>query len=61
MAIRLARHFRRFAQFEMVDSESEVPGRIDHMLADLDNYRCASDDVGVGDSLIAAVREFVGA
>jgi UDP-N-acetylglucosamine transferase subunit ALG13 len=52
-------HFRSFAQFEMVESESEIPARMNHMLADLDRYRRASDEFGVGDSLIDAIREFV--
>jgi len=54
-----ARHFRSFALFEVVESESEIPTRLDHMLASLDEYRGASDEFGVGDSLIDAIREFV--
>jgi UDP-N-acetylglucosamine transferase subunit ALG13 len=54
-----ARHFRSFAQFEIVESASEIPVRMNHMLADLDSYRRASDEFGVGDSLIDAIREFV--
>ena len=53
------RHFRNFEQFEVVDSESEIPARLDHMLANLQSYRTASDQFGVGDGLIAAIREFV--
>ena len=54
-----ARHFKRFARFEVVESESEIPARIDHMLRDLETYRRASDEFGVGDDLIRAIREFV--
>ena len=54
-----ARHFRSFALFEVVESESEIPGRMNHMLANLDSYRRASDQFGVSDSLINAIREFV--
>jgi UDP-N-acetylglucosamine transferase subunit ALG13 len=54
-----ARHFRSFALFEVVESESEIPARINHMLANLDSYRRASDEFGVADSLIDAIREFV--
>ena len=55
-----ARHFRTFAQFEVVNSESAIPARLDHMLANLDTYQHDSEEVGVGDSLISAIREFVG-
>jgi UDP-N-acetylglucosamine transferase subunit ALG13 len=55
-----ARHFRTFAQFEVVDSELEIPARLDHMLTNLDTYRHASDEFGVGDGLISAIRGFVG-
>jgi UDP-N-acetylglucosamine transferase subunit ALG13 len=54
-----ARHFRSFAQFEVVESESEIPSRMDHILANLDRYRPASDEVAGGDRLIAAIRDFV--
>ena len=54
-----ARHFRSFALFEVVESESEIPVRMNHMLANLDSYRRAADQFGVGDSLINAIREFV--
>jgi UDP-N-acetylglucosamine transferase subunit ALG13 len=54
-----ARHFRSFALFEVVESESEIPERLDYMLANLDGYRRGSDAFGVGDSLIDAIREFV--
>ena len=53
-----ARHFSSFELFEVVDSESEIPARMSHMLANLDSYRRASDQFGVGDSLINAIREF---
>ncbi len=55
-----ARHFRDFALFEAMQSESEVPAKMNHMLANLDAYRRASDEFGVADSLIDAIREFVG-
>jgi UDP-N-acetylglucosamine transferase subunit ALG13 len=55
-----ARHFRSFSLFEVVESESEVPARIDHMLANLETYRRASDKFGSGESLINAIQEFVG-
>jgi len=54
-----ARHFRRFGQFEGVESASEIPARMDHMLANLDSYRRASDEFGVGDRLIHVIRAFV--
>jgi len=54
-----ARHFANFGLFEVVDSESEIPGRIDHVLANLETYRRASDDFGVKGTLIEAIREFV--
>jgi len=54
-----ARHFRSFALFEVVESESDVAERIDQMLANLEGYRSAEDSFGVGDSLIAAIRAFV--
>lgn len=54
-----ARHFRSFASFEVVESESEIPARLTHMLAHLDDYRRASDEFGVADSLIDAIRAFV--
>ncbi len=53
-----ARHFRSFRLLEVVDSESEIPARIDHMLANLVGYQRASDEFGVADSLIDAIREF---
>jgi len=55
-----ARHFSSFGLFEVVDSESEIPSRIDQMLANLDGYRRASDEFGVADSLLNTIREFVG-
>ena len=55
-----ARHFRSFGLFEVVETESEIPERIDHMLANLERYRSASDVFAVGDGLIAAIRDFVG-
>jgi UDP-N-acetylglucosamine transferase subunit ALG13 len=54
-----ARHFSRFGLFEVVDSESQIGAKLDHMLVNLDAYRSASDDFGVADSLIEAIREFV--
>lgn len=54
-----ARHFRSFALFEVVESESEIPARLTQMLANLDSYRHTTDDFGVADSLIDAIREFV--
>lgn len=55
-----ARHFRRFAQFEIVESESEIPAMIDHMLANPDHYPCAGSECGAADRLVDAIREFVG-
>jgi UDP-N-acetylglucosamine transferase subunit ALG13 len=55
-----ARHFRSFSLFEVVESESEIPERIDDMLANLESYQGASDRFGVEDGLINAIREFVG-
>jgi len=54
-----ARHFSSFGLFEVVTSESDIPARLDHMLANLDAYRSASDTFGVADSLLDAIREFV--
>lgn len=54
-----ARHFRSFGQIEVVDSETEIPDRLDLMLANLDAYRRAHDDFGVTDTLIDAIRKFV--
>jgi len=54
-----ARHFSKFALFEVVESEAEISARMNHMLANLDSYRRASDQFGVDDSLIKAIREFV--
>ncbi len=54
-----ARHFRTFGIFEVVESESEIPARMDHMLANLGGYRRASDEFGVADSLLDVIREFV--
>ena len=54
-----ARHFSGFGLFEVVASESEIPARMDHMLAKLGTYQSASDRFGVADSLIDAIREFV--
>jgi UDP-N-acetylglucosamine transferase subunit ALG13 len=56
-----ARHFRNFASLEVVESESEIPERMDGMLANLERYRSASDGFGVDDRLIDAIREFVNA
>ena len=56
-----ARHFSGFTLFEVVESESQIPPRIDHMLANLDRYRRASVEFGVGDGLIRAIQEFVNA
>jgi UDP-N-acetylglucosamine transferase subunit ALG13 len=53
-----ARHFRSFGLFEVVESESEIPARIDHMLVNLNRYRRTADEFGVADSLIDAIREF---
>jgi UDP-N-acetylglucosamine transferase subunit ALG13 len=55
-----ARHFSSFGLFEVVESESEIPARLDHILANLEGYRRASDEFGTADSLIDAIREFVG-
>ena len=55
-----ARHFRSFARFEAADSDSDIPGRIDYMLANLDSYGRVSEEFGTGESLITAIREFVG-
>lgn len=55
-----ARHFRSFELFEAVETESEIPERIDYMLANFEFYRSASDAFAVGDSLIDAIRDFVG-
>jgi UDP-N-acetylglucosamine transferase subunit ALG13 len=54
-----ARHFSSFGLFEVVESESEIPARLDHMLANLDGYRRDSGEFGVADRLIDAIREFV--
>ncbi len=54
-----ARHFKKFSLFEVVESESEIPGRLSEMLQDLDRYRSASDAFGVGDRLIDAIADFV--
>ena len=54
-----ARHFTSFGLFEVVESESEIPARMDHIVANLGSYRGASDDFGVADSLLDAIREFV--
>ncbi len=54
-----ARHFRSFGLFEIVGSEAEIPPRLDHMLANLDDYQRASDSFGVQDRLIKAIRDFV--
>ncbi len=56
-----ARHFRSFELFEVVETESEIPGRIDHMLANLERYRRATDVYAVGDGLIDAIRKFANA
>jgi len=54
-----ARHFRSFSLFEVVESESEIPARLTQMLANLNSYRHTTDEFGVADSLIDAIREFV--
>lgn len=56
-----ARHFRSFALFEGVESESDIAERMDHMLANLEGYRSAQDSFDVGESLIAAIQAFVNA
>ena len=56
-----ARHFRSFRLFEVVETAPEIPERIDHMLANLQHYRSATDAFAVGDSLIDAIREFANA
>ena len=56
-----ARHFRSFALFEVVESESDIAERMDHMLANLEGYCSAEDSFGGGDSLIAAIQAFVNA
>jgi UDP-N-acetylglucosamine transferase subunit ALG13 len=54
-----ARHFSKFGLFEVVESESDIPARLDHMLANLVSYRRAGDEFGVTDRLIEAIRTFV--
>ena len=54
-----SRHFRSFARFEVVESESEIPAMIDHMLANLDRYPCTDNASGASDRLVDAIREFV--
>ena len=54
-----ARHFQSFALFEVVESESDIAERLDHMLRHLEDYRRSSDAFGVGDGLIDGIREFV--
>jgi UDP-N-acetylglucosamine transferase subunit ALG13 len=54
-----ARHFSKFGLFEVLESESDIPARLDHMLANLESYRGACDESGVSDSLIKAIRAFV--
>lgn len=54
-----ARHFSGFGLFEVVELESEIPAKMNHMLANLDSYKRTSDEFGVADSLIDAIREFV--
>jgi UDP-N-acetylglucosamine transferase subunit ALG13 len=54
-----ARHFSSFGLFEVVESESDIPARMDHIVANLEEYRRASDEYGVAESLIDAIREFV--
>ena len=56
-----ARHFRTFACFEVVDSEYEIPARIDYMLAHLDDYRNVSVEFGAEEGLLSAIRAFVDA
>ena len=55
-----ARHFSRFGLFEIVESESEISARMNQMLANLDRYRTASYKFAVADSLIEAIRRYVG-
>ena len=54
-----ARHFGTFAQFEVVESASEIGARVDHILANLDSFRVPSHETGPTDSLITAIRDFV--
>jgi UDP-N-acetylglucosamine transferase subunit ALG13 len=54
-----ARHFRTFAQFEVVESEAEIGERADHILANLDSFRVSSHEIGPADSLISGIRDFV--
>ncbi len=53
------RHFCRFELFEVVESEPEIPARMDQMLGNLGKYRSGSDEFGVGEGLINAIRGFV--
>ena len=55
-----ARHFRCFAQFEAVEQESKISAMIDHMLANADCYPCTDNESVASDSLVDAIREFVG-
>jgi UDP-N-acetylglucosamine transferase subunit ALG13 len=54
-----ARHFSSFGLFEVAESEFEISARMDHMLANLQAHRRASDEFGVADSLLDTIREFV--
>lgn len=56
-----ARHFGKFGLFEVVETASDIPERIDFMIANLARYRSATDAFAVGDSLIEAIREFANA
>ena len=48
-----------YESFEVAESESTVPAKLDHMLDHLDAYRRASDESSVAHALIDAIREFV--
>jgi UDP-N-acetylglucosamine transferase subunit ALG13 len=56
-----ARHFRSFESFEVAEAASDIAERMDHMLANLERYRRASDAFAVGHGLIEAIREFANA
>ncbi len=55
-----ARHFRSFTQFQVVESESEIPAMIDHMLANPGFYPLSSGESDASARLVHAIREFVG-
>ena len=54
-----ARHFSSFGLFEVVESESEIPAPMDHIVAKLETYGRAADEFGVAGGLLDAIREFV--